>query len=80
LLEPRLTAALTWPRAQRPRPRRLIAPGFLNSAFHRAETAVSPIRGVPQQALPARLYRLLRESQILRVDHFLGKEPVVELE
>jgi glucose-6-phosphate 1-dehydrogenase len=30
--------------------------------------------------LNARLHRLLRESQILRVDHFLGKEPVVELE
>ncbi len=30
--------------------------------------------------LDARLHRLLRESQILRVDHFLGKEPVVELE
>jgi hypothetical protein len=27
-----------------------------------------------------RLHRLLRESQILRVDHFLGKEPVIELE
>ncbi|HEX6521940.1 MAG TPA: hypothetical protein VF070_18325 [Streptosporangiaceae bacterium] len=25
--------------------------------------------------LNARLHRLLRESQILRVDHFLGKEP-----
>jgi len=24
--------------------------------------------------------RLLRESQVLRVDHFLGKEPVIELE
>jgi glucose-6-phosphate 1-dehydrogenase len=30
--------------------------------------------------LDARLHRLLRESQILRVDHFLGKEPVLELE
>ena len=30
--------------------------------------------------LDARLHRLLRESQILRVDHFLGKEPVIELE
>jgi glucose-6-phosphate 1-dehydrogenase len=30
--------------------------------------------------LDARLHRLLRESQILRVDHFLGKEPDVELE
>ena len=30
--------------------------------------------------LNARLHRLLRESQILRVDHFLGKEPVIELE
>jgi glucose-6-phosphate 1-dehydrogenase len=30
--------------------------------------------------LDARLHRLLRESQILRVDHFLAKEPVVELE
>jgi glucose-6-phosphate 1-dehydrogenase len=30
--------------------------------------------------LNARLHRLLRESQILRVDHFLGKEPAVELE
>lgn len=27
--------------------------------------------------LDARLHRLLRESQILRVDHFLGKEPVL---
>jgi Glucose-6-phosphate dehydrogenase, NAD binding domain/Glucose-6-phosphate dehydrogenase, C-terminal domain len=30
--------------------------------------------------LNERLHRLLRESQILRVDHFLGKEPVIELE
>ena len=30
--------------------------------------------------LNAGLHRLLRESQILRVDHFLGKEPVIELE
>ena len=30
--------------------------------------------------LDARLHRLLRESQILRVDHFLGKEPVIEPE
>jgi glucose-6-phosphate 1-dehydrogenase len=30
--------------------------------------------------LDARLHRLLRESRILRVDHFLGKEPVIELE
>ena len=30
--------------------------------------------------LNARLHRLLRESQVLRVDHFLGKEPVIELE
>jgi glucose-6-phosphate 1-dehydrogenase len=29
--------------------------------------------------LDARLHRLLRESQIRRVDHFPGKEPVVEL-
>ena len=54
MLEPRFTAALTWPCAQGPRPRRLVAPGYLNSAFHRAGTAVSPIRGVPQQALPTR--------------------------
>jgi glucose-6-phosphate 1-dehydrogenase len=30
--------------------------------------------------LNARLHRLLREDQILRVDHFLGKEPVIEME
>lgn len=30
--------------------------------------------------LNARLHRMLREDQILRVDHFLGKEPVIELE
>ncbi|MEP7160171.1 MAG: glucose-6-phosphate dehydrogenase [Dermatophilaceae bacterium] len=30
--------------------------------------------------LDARLHRVLREDQILRVDHFLGKEPVIELE
>lgn len=30
--------------------------------------------------LSARLHRVLREDQILRVDHFLGKEPVIELE
>ncbi|BBZ29883.1 glucose-6-phosphate 1-dehydrogenase 1 [Mycolicibacterium madagascariense] len=30
--------------------------------------------------LNARLHRHLREDQILRVDHFLGKEPVIELE
>lgn len=30
--------------------------------------------------LNARLHRLLGEDQILRVDHFLGKEPVIELE
>ena len=30
--------------------------------------------------LNARLHRLLHESQVLRVDHFLGKEPVIELE
>jgi glucose-6-phosphate 1-dehydrogenase len=32
------------------------------------------------RALDARLHRVLRESQILRVDHFLGKEPVIGLE
>lgn len=30
--------------------------------------------------LDARLHQVLREDQILRVDHFLGKEPVIELE
>jgi glucose-6-phosphate 1-dehydrogenase len=30
--------------------------------------------------LNARLHRVVREDQILRVDHFLGKEPVLELE
>jgi glucose-6-phosphate 1-dehydrogenase len=30
--------------------------------------------------LNARLHRVLREDQILRVDHFLGKEPVIGLE
>ncbi|PPJ19441.1 glucose-6-phosphate dehydrogenase [Nocardia nova] len=30
--------------------------------------------------LNARLHRVLAEEQILRVDHFLGKEPVIELE
>jgi glucose-6-phosphate 1-dehydrogenase len=30
--------------------------------------------------LNARLHRVLSESQILRVDHFLGKEPCIELE
>ncbi len=30
--------------------------------------------------LNTRLHRVLREDQILRVDHFLGKEPVIELE
>ncbi|MGH3795918.1 MAG: glucose-6-phosphate dehydrogenase [Pseudonocardiaceae bacterium] len=30
--------------------------------------------------LDVRLHRMLREDQILRVDHFLGKEPVIELE
>jgi glucose-6-phosphate 1-dehydrogenase len=30
--------------------------------------------------LDARLHRTLTEDQILRVDHFLGKEPVIELE
>lgn len=30
--------------------------------------------------LNTRLHRALREDQILRVDHFLGKEPVIELE
>ena len=30
--------------------------------------------------LDAQLHRVLREDQILRVDHFLGKEPVRELE
>ena len=32
------------------------------------------------QALNAQLRKVLREDQILRVDHFLGKEPVIELE
>ena len=32
------------------------------------------------QALDAQLHQVLREDQILRVDHFLGKEPVMELE
>jgi glucose-6-phosphate 1-dehydrogenase len=32
------------------------------------------------RALNARLHRVLREDQILRVDHFLGKEPVIEAE
>jgi hypothetical protein len=77
LLEPRLTAALTWPRAQRPRPRRLVAPGFLNSAFHRAETAVSPIRGVPQQAFPTRRSGLLHPS-FVRGSH-CGLDPVPHL-
>ncbi len=30
--------------------------------------------------LDARLHEVLTEAQILRVDHFLGKEPVIELE
>lgn len=30
--------------------------------------------------LNARLHKVLREDQILRVDHFLGKEPVIEVE
>src|SRR6202021_458129 len=30
--------------------------------------------------LNARLHAVLNEDQILRVDHFLGKQPVVELE
>ena len=30
--------------------------------------------------LNARLRKVLDEEQILRVDHFLGKEPVIELE
>lgn len=30
--------------------------------------------------LNTRLHQVLREDQILRVDHFLGKEPVIELE
>ena len=30
--------------------------------------------------LNARLHQVLTEEQILRVDHFLGKEPVIELE
>jgi glucose-6-phosphate 1-dehydrogenase len=30
--------------------------------------------------LNTRMHRVLREDQILRVDHFLGKEPVIELE
>jgi len=30
--------------------------------------------------LNARLHKVLSEKQILRVDHFLGKEPVIELE
>ena len=30
--------------------------------------------------LDARLHKVLREDQILRVDHFLGKEPVIGLE
>jgi len=32
------------------------------------------------RALNARLHEVLAEEQILRVDHFLGKEPVIELE
>jgi glucose-6-phosphate 1-dehydrogenase len=32
------------------------------------------------RALNARLHEVLREEQILRVDHFLGKEPVIELQ
>lgn len=32
------------------------------------------------RALDGRLHQVLREEQILRVDHFLGKEPVIELE
>lgn len=32
------------------------------------------------QELDTRLHKVLREDQILRVDHFLGKEPVIELE
>lgn len=32
------------------------------------------------RALDARLHTVLTEQQILRVDHFLGKEPVIELE
>ncbi|PRZ41782.1 glucose-6-phosphate 1-dehydrogenase [Antricoccus suffuscus] len=30
--------------------------------------------------LNTRLHKVLREDQLLRVDHFLGKEPVIELE
>jgi glucose-6-phosphate 1-dehydrogenase len=32
------------------------------------------------RALNERLHQVLNENQILRVDHFLGKEPVIELE
>jgi glucose-6-phosphate 1-dehydrogenase len=32
------------------------------------------------RALNARLHEVLREEQILRVDHFLGTEPVIELQ
>ena len=35
---------------------------------------------VSARELNARLHRVLCESQILRLDHFLGKEPVIELE
>ncbi|MFJ4655708.1 glucose-6-phosphate dehydrogenase [Nocardia sp. NPDC088792] len=32
------------------------------------------------QALNTRLHKVIGEDQLLRVDHFLGKEPVIELE
>ena len=35
---------------------------------------------VSARELDDRLHKILREDQLLRVDHFLGKEPVIELE
>ena len=57
----------------------LAAAGLL----HGARVAVEKPFGhdlASARALDDRLHKVLAEDQILRVDHFLGKEPVIELE
>jgi glucose-6-phosphate 1-dehydrogenase len=57
----------------------LAAAGFLDHARVAVEKPFGHDLASARE-LNARLHQVLREDQILRVDHFLGKEPVIELE
>ncbi|MGI8870614.1 MAG: glucose-6-phosphate dehydrogenase [Mycobacteriales bacterium] len=58
---------------------RLGGAGFLSGSRVAVEKPFGHDLGSARE-LDRRLHQVLREHQILRVDHFLGKEPVIELE